>query len=245
MTEVFFDDALRRAEFLDDYQHKHKKIIGPFHGLPISLKDCFFLPPHPSSIGIAKLAREPVHSKTPLVGLLHDLGAVFYVKTNVPVGMMGCESMNNLWGESQNPWGFTPGGSSGGEGALVSMKGSPLGIGTDLGGSVRMPAGWCGLYGFKASANRMSTRGGQTPLVGVDLIKGTCGPLARSFDTLEFWLETVTSEPRLWGLDNTVSMPNCGLEIPKLTVAGCASAMGLSGRALQKQEAEDRSDQGD
>ena len=212
MTEVFFDDALERAKFLDDYQHKHKKLIGPFHGLPISLKDSFFLSPYPSSIGVAKLAREPVDSTAPLARLLHDLGAVFYVKTNVPVAMMGCETNNNLWGEANNPWGFTPGGSSGGEGALVSMKGSPLGIGTDLGGSVRMPAGWCGLYGFKASALRMSMRGHQSPLKGVDLIRGTCGPLARSFDTIELWLETVLSETRLWELDNTVSVIKYGLD---------------------------------
>lgn len=132
---------------------------------------------------------------------MQDLGAVFYVKTNIPIGMAGCESNNNIWGEAVNPWGFSPGGSSGGEGALVSMRGSPLGIGTDLGGSVRLPAGWCGLYGFKASTQRMSKRGHAGALPGVDLIKATCGPLARSFDTIEFWLEIVTSNPRLWDLD--------------------------------------------
>ena len=152
---------------------------------------------------------------------MQDLGAVFYVKTNVPVGMMGCETINNVWGEATNPWGFTPGGSSGGEGALVSMKGSPLGIGTDLGGSVRLPAGWCGLYGFKASALRMSMRGHRSPLEGVDLIKGTCGPLARCFDTVEFWLELITSEPRLWELDNDVSYARPGIDcfFGKLTVS--------------------------
>ncbi|RVX70624.1 hypothetical protein B0A52_05276 [Exophiala mesophila] len=204
LTEVFFDDAIQRAKFLDKYQRENNKTIGPLHGLPISLKDSFFLAPFPSSIAVAAFARKPVRSTAPLAKVMQDLGAVFYVKTNVPVGMMGCETINNVWGEATNPWGFTPGGSSGGEGALVSMKGSPLGIGTDLGGSVRLPAGWCGLYGFKASALRMSMRGHRSPLEGVDLIKGTCGPLARCFDTVEFWLELITSEPRLWELDNDV-----------------------------------------
>ncbi|KAL6241004.1 hypothetical protein RBB50_012099 [Rhinocladiella similis] len=204
LTEVFFHDALRRAQFLDDYQREHKQLIGPFHGLPISLKDSFFLAPYPTSIGVAKLAREPTSTTAPLAKVMHDLGAILYVKTNVPITMMACETINNIWGEATNPWGFTPGGSSGGEGALISMKGSPLGIGTDLGGSIRIPSGWCGLYGFKPSALRMSTRGHQSGLKGMDLVPTTCGPMARSLDALEFWLEAITSEPRLWSLDNTV-----------------------------------------
>lgn len=195
---------MRRATVLDDYQQKHNKTVGPLHGLPISLKDSFLLAPYPSSIGVIKQAQQPADLTAPLAILMRDLGAVFYVKTNVPVAMAGCESDNNVWGETVNPWGFTPGGSSGGEGALVSMRGSPLGIGTDLGGSVRLPAGWCGLHGFKASSLRMSMRGHATALPGVDLVKTTCGPLARSFDAVEFWLETVVSESRLWDLDSMV-----------------------------------------
>lgn len=205
MTEVFFDAALRQAKFLDDYQRDNKKVIGPLHGLPISLKDSFFLPGMPSSIGLANLAREPAKSITPLAKIMSDLGAIFYVKTNVPMAMAMCETINRIWGETVNPWGFSPGGSSGGEGCIVSMKGSPLGIGTDLGGSVRLPSGFCGLYGFKPSAKRMSMRGHQSALAGVDMVPTTCGPLSRSLDTIELWLEVVTSEPRLWALDHNVS----------------------------------------
>lgn len=205
MTEVFFDRAIQRATFLDDYQQKHNKTVGPLHGLPISLKDSFLLAPYPSSIGVIKNAQQPTESTAALATLMCDLGAILYVKTNTPIAMAGCESDNNVWGETINPWGFTPGGSSGGEGALVAMRGSPLGIGTDLGGSVRLPAGWCGLYGFKSSSTRISMKGHATALPGVDLIKTTCGPMARSFDAVEFWLETVTSQPRLWDLDSRVS----------------------------------------
>lgn len=201
---MFFDKAVKRATALDDYQKKYDKTIGPLHGLPISLKDSFFLATHTSSIGLIKYARQSIDSTAPLAKMMHDLGGVFYVKTNTPIAMGGLETYNNLWGETVNPWGFTPGGSSGGEGALVSMRGSPLGIGTDLGGSVRLPAGWCGLYGFKASSQRMSMRGHATALPGVDLIKATCGPLTRSLDTMEFWLEIVTSDQRLWDLDSKV-----------------------------------------
>src|SRR5947208_3190466 len=77
--------------------------IGPLHGLQISLKDCFVTAPHPSSIGMAAFANEPLQADTLLVTMLRDVGAVFYVKTNVPVAMMMMETNNNIWGETRNP----------------------------------------------------------------------------------------------------------------------------------------------
>ena len=79
------------------------------------------------------------------------LGAVFYVKTITPTAMMMMETINNVWGETNNAYhgGTSAGGSSGGEGALLGMRGSPLGIGTDIGGSIRLPAAFYYLYGLK------------------------------------------------------------------------------------------------
>lgn len=136
VTEVLYPEAMERAQYLDDYLAQNGKTIGPLHGLPISLKDCFITPPHPSSIGMAAYANEPLHKETLLVTMLRELGAVFYIKTNVPVAMMMAESNNHIWGETRNALhkGLTPGGSSGGEGALIAFKASPLGVGTDIGG---------------------------------------------------------------------------------------------------------------
>ena len=204
MTEVFFDRALERAQFLDDYQAKHNKLVGPLHGLPISVKDSFHVPPYPVSIGLSLYATEPAKEEAPLITAMREMGAILYVKTNVPTGMSMCETINRIWGETQNPWGFSPGGSSGGEGALVSMKGSPLGIGTDLGGSVRMPAGFCGLYGVKPTVHRLSMRGHRTSLPGVDMISATCGPVARSLDDIKLFMEIMTSYPKTLSLDHDV-----------------------------------------
>jgi amidase len=100
VTEVLFAEARQQAEFLDKYIAKHGEPIGPLHGLPISLKDCFITPPHPSSVGMAAFANEPLASETLLVKILRDLGAIFYVKTNVPTAMMMMETNNNVWGET-------------------------------------------------------------------------------------------------------------------------------------------------
>ncbi|KAL2044124.1 hypothetical protein ABVK25_012455 [Lepraria finkii] len=142
VTEVLYAEAFERARFLDDYLAKNGKTFGPLHGLPISLKDCFITAPHPSSIGMDAFGNEPLKTDTLIVSMLRDLGAVFYIKTNVPVAMMMAESINHVWGESRNPLHkyLTCGGSSGGEGAIIAFKASPLGIGTDIGGSIRIPS---------------------------------------------------------------------------------------------------------
>lgn len=83
VTEVLYAEALERAQYLDGYLQKNGKTIGPLHGLPISLKDCFITPPHPSSIGMSIYANEVTDKETLIATLLRELGAVFYVKTNV------------------------------------------------------------------------------------------------------------------------------------------------------------------
>ena len=153
LTEILFSEAVARAEFLDEHLEKTGEVIGPLHGLPISLKDCMITPPHPSSIGMACYANEPTkpNEETVLVGILARLGAVFYVKTTTPTAMMMMETISNVWGETNGAYhsGTSSGGSSGGEGVLLAMRGSPLGVGTDIGGSIRIPSAFNGLYGLK------------------------------------------------------------------------------------------------
>lgn len=153
LTEILFPEALKRAQFLDDHLEKTGEVIGPLHGLPISLKDCMITPPHPSSLGMACYANEftTPDQETILVSILAKLGAVFYVKTAVPVAMMMMETISNIWGETNGAYhsGTSSGGSSGGEGVLLAMRGSPLGVGTDIGGSIRIPSSFNHLFGLK------------------------------------------------------------------------------------------------
>ena len=213
LTEILFPEALKRAEYLDQHLERTGTPIGPLHGLPISLKDCFITPPHPSSIGMACFAEEPttLERETLLVTVLRELGAVFYCKTNVPVAMMMMETINNVWGETRNPYhtDLSAGGSSGGEAALIAMRGSPLGVGTDIGGSIRIPSAWTNLYGLKASSGRFPTWGIQTGIPGNDFVPAVNGPMARELDTVRLYCQAVLSDQvRLWERD-----PKC-LPIP-------------------------------
>ncbi|KFY13774.1 hypothetical protein V492_03042, partial [Pseudogymnoascus sp. VKM F-4246] len=157
LTEIFFDRALARAKELDDYMDRHGRAVGPLHGLPISLKDTFNIAGLDTSLGIAAMAFHPAPANCPLVDILLNAGAVLYVKTNIPQTLMALDSINNVFGRVLNPANraLTAGGSSGGEGALLALRGSPLGVGTDIGGSIRVPAMCNGLYGFKPSSGRI------------------------------------------------------------------------------------------
>ncbi|KIW21475.1 hypothetical protein PV08_02055 [Exophiala spinifera] len=207
LTEVLYAEAFERAKYLDDYLARTGKTIGPLHGLPISLKDCFITAPHPSSIGMAAYANEPLQKDTLLVTILRDLGAVFYVKTNVPTAMMMAETNNNVWGECRNALhkGLSPGGSSGGEGALIAFKASPLGVGTDIGGSIRIPAAWSYMYGLKPSFGRYPVYGGKSGIPGQEHILAVNGPMSRSLKSLQIYSEAVLSEHVApWEVDHKV-----------------------------------------
>lgn len=115
---------------------------GPLAGMPVSLKDMVGVAGADACIGYSAWAARPVARDAPLVRLLRDAGALPFVKTNVPVTLLSLESANDVWGRTTNPHGqaFSPGGSTGGEAALLAYGGSRLGVGTDVAGSVRAPA---------------------------------------------------------------------------------------------------------
>ncbi|KAK2810984.1 hypothetical protein FQN50_002577 [Emmonsiellopsis sp. PD_5] len=211
VTEVLFNEGLERAKYLDDYLERTGEVVGPMHGLPFSLKDNFMTPPYPSSIGMAIHANTPTEKPSVLVTMLRDLGAVFYVKTNIPTAMMMAETTNRIWGETRNPIhkGLTPGGSSGGEGALIAMKASPLGVGTDIAGSIRIPGAFCRLYGLKPSFGRFSTWGGKPSIPGQDFIYAVCGPMSPSLGGVKLFCESVLSDAAgPWNLDpKIIPMP--------------------------------------
>ena len=104
VTEIYFEQGLKIAQALDAYYAKHKKTIGPLHGLPISFKDQFNLPGVDSTIGYIAFANKPATKESTLVRLLLECGAVPYVKTNVPATLMMGESVNNVWGRTVNPY---------------------------------------------------------------------------------------------------------------------------------------------
>ncbi|OGM45382.1 general amidase-B [Aspergillus bombycis] len=225
LTEYFFDRALERAQYLDDYLTREKRVMGPLHGLPISLKDSFCVKGIQSTVGyVSFLDNSPAETNSALVDLLLELGAVLYVKTNIPQTMMTGDSDNNIYGRTLNPHNInlTAGGSSGGEGALVAFRGSILGVGTDIAGSIRIPSLCCGVYGFKPTTDRIPF-GGQVSgaIEGVPGIKPAAGPLAQSLDDIELFMSTVLkAEP--WRYDvTTIGSPwVTTLNLPSLLTIG-------------------------
>ncbi|KIW89464.1 uncharacterized protein Z519_09620 [Cladophialophora bantiana CBS 173.52] len=187
LTETFFDTALQRAKYVDQCRSEGK-LLGPLHGLPVSIKDSFQVAGTEASIGFVSFLGEKSQENSPIVDILLSLGAVLYVKTNIPQTLMTADSDNNIFGRVLNPHNTSlgAGGSSGGEGALIAFRGSPLGVGTDVAGSIRIPALCCGTYGFKPTSSRVPYGGQATPgLPGWKPILASAGPLANDFEALE------------------------------------------------------------
>ncbi|KAB8070956.1 amidase signature domain-containing protein [Aspergillus leporis] len=195
LTETFFDVALTRAKELDDHLATTGTTLGPFHGLPISLKESFNITGIPTSLGFISWLDRPIPTaNSTVVEVLLAAGAVLYVKTNIPQTMMTAESHNNVFGRTLNPYrlNLTAGGSTGGEGALIALRGSLLGVGSDIGGSIRIPSICCGITGFKPTAGRVPFAGqpvaGRRGLTGIAPV---AGPLCHSIRDADLFMRVM------------------------------------------------------
>ncbi|KAJ5681644.1 uncharacterized protein N7477_001584 [Penicillium maclennaniae] len=205
-TEFLADEAIARAKELDEYYQRTGKLIGPLHGVPISVKEHIGLKNKTCNTGyvawVDKVTPEDAH----LIQLLSKAGAVFHVRTNQPQSLMHLCCSNNITGTTVNPHNrtLTPGGSSGGEGASMGFKCAPLGIGTDIGGSIRCPAAFCGAYGFRPSTMRMPMAGIQVAALGQETIHGVVGPMASTSleDCALFSKAVLDQEP--WTVERTL-----------------------------------------
>ncbi|KAJ7495817.1 amidase [Mycena galericulata] len=173
ITEVLFNDARERARRLDSEFEKTGRVMGPLHGVPISVK---------------------------FVQTMLDAGAVPFVKSNVPQTMYAYECNNPVWGRTTNPYNaaYTSGGSSGGEACMLSLDASVIGLGSDIGGSLRIPAAYCGIYSFKPGFGRISDYGAKESFPGFDGIKSVCGPMARCMEDLELACRVAFGAPGVY-----------------------------------------------
>ncbi|KAF8812123.1 amidase [Phlegmacium glaucopus] len=205
LTEIFVDRALDRARDLDDILCKTGKVVGPLHGLPISLKDQFTLKGLETVMGYVSGVGKYAEKDSVIVEILYACGAVPFVRTNVPQTLMWGETYNHVFGRTLNPYNrfLTPGGSSGGEGALIAMKGSPLGVGTDIGGSLRIPSAFCGLYTLRPSYGRLPYYGAKNALSGQESILSVLGPMSNSLSGVKDFMTAVIGE-KPWRLDPVV-----------------------------------------
>jgi len=222
LSETLFQRALSTAESLDAHLIKTGKPLGPLHGLPISLKDNFFLEGSDATVGFTSHVGSPAPHDAVLAELLQRAGAVIYVKTNVPTAMMIAESVNNVFGRTTNPLNrrLTSGGSSGGESALIALKGSPWGVGTDIGGSLRIPAACTGIFTLRPSFGRFPTMRCRSGMAGQEAVQSVNGPMTRSIEDLEFYCRAVVGA-RPWLADpKCLPIPWRDVQLPKkLTIA--------------------------
>jgi len=198
VTEVLFDEARVRARELDKTFADTGKICGPLHGVPVSIKDCYDIAGHDSSIGLTKFTDKKATEDAAIVSVIRKCGGILYVKTNTCQTMMTFECDNPIWGRTLSPHNekYTCGGSTGGEAVLLAMDASPLGWGSDIGGSLRIPAGYCGVYSFKPSPNRISIAGHASTLHGFEHIADAAGPMGRSVADLELACRLVFGQGR-------------------------------------------------
>ncbi|KAI0148326.1 amidase [Hypoxylon sp. NC0597] len=196
ITELLPKRALDRAAELDEYLATNKKPIGPLHGIPISVKEHNGLKGEDLNAGYVSWVGKISEEDALIVQYLWEAGAIPYARTTQPQTLMQIETITNLYGTTVNPHNttLTAGGSSGGEGALIGLRGSILGIGTDIGGSIRVPAANNGIFGFKPTTLRLPTHGWSAAMAGAEAILGTTGPLSTSLEGLRLFTKTILDQ---------------------------------------------------
>jgi len=186
VTELLGETAIIDAKAADE-RIRSGEHCGPLHGVPISVKDSIEVRGIRSTAGTLGRKNAPVAVEdATLVGRLREAGAIPIAKTNLPDLLFAYESDNLIFGRTNNPYDLTrtPGGSSGGESALISACGSPLGLGSDAAGSVRVPAHFCGIASIKPTSGRLPRTGHVPPAGGWIEALWQIGPMARYTEDL-------------------------------------------------------------
>jgi len=201
------DDARRDAVAADDARAHGAD--GPLLGLPLTIKDCIDCAGLRGTAGVPAFAARVPATDAPVVARLRVAGAVIVGKTNVPPYAGDWQTDNRLFGRSNNPYdrAYTPGGSTGGGAAALAAGLTPLEFGSDIGGSIRIPAAFCGVYGHRPSETALPRSGHfpGAPLPNPAAVMSVQGPLARAAADLELALDITAGsevgEDAAWRLD--------------------------------------------
>ncbi|KAK0728327.1 amidase signature domain-containing protein [Lasiosphaeria miniovina] len=201
ITELLGARALRRAQTLDASPPAASPTARPLLGVPVSVKSHIGIAGGRMAAGYAAwwFANPPAPRDALVVQILEHAGAVAHARTTEPQSMMQLECASNLFGETRNPHRgseLSSGGSSGGEAALLALGGSALGVGSDVGGSVRVPAAACGIFGLKPTAFRVPTTGWSSTPPGADPVPTVVRPMCRTIDGVELFMAVMlAAEP--------------------------------------------------
>lgn len=191
-----FDEARAQAVEADKAASRGEP-LGPLHGVPMTIKEQYRVAGTETTIGLTGQVGKKYDRDGPLVARLRQAGAIIVGKTNIMQTLAGWESDNPVYGRTNNPWNLerTPGGSSGGEAAIIAARGVPLGLGGDLGGSIRIPAHFCGIHGLKPTTGRLTNEGVPAHLfaTGQEAIVAQPGPVARTIADLRLAMEVLAA----------------------------------------------------
>lgn len=182
-----YDAALREADLADEKTSAvHRDDLPALHGVPCTIKEAFAFEGMPNSSGLWARRDVIATEDATVVARMRAAGAIPLGVTNISELCMWFESQNKVWGRTDNAYDprRTAGGSSGGEGAIVGAGASPIGLGSDVGGSIRMPAFFNGVFGHKATGGIVPSTGNYPPAHGDVQRFVTCGPLVRRAEDL-------------------------------------------------------------
>lgn len=206
VVRVLAEEARAAARQADDRLAAGEP-VGPLHGVPFTVKLNIDVAGQPTTWGVPALADAVAQADAPTVERMRAAGAILIGRTNLPDMALRFETVSTLYGRTRNPWhpGRTTGGSSGGEAAALATGMSPIGLGTDIGGSLRNPAAACGIAAIRPSQGRVPVAGvvpGEDRLMANQLMD-VAGPLARRVGDLRLGLRVVMgSHPRdPWSID--------------------------------------------
>lgn len=191
-VQVDAESARRQARASEEAVTRHEK-LGPLHGVPISIKSSIEVTGMGCESGTKLRAGVVAAHDAPLVSRLRQAGAIVLGTTNTPELLMAWETDNLLYGRTNNPWDLsrTPGGSSGGEAAAIAAGCSAGGVGSDGGGSIRVPAHFTGICGLKPTPGRIPATGHFPTSVGPFALLGVVGPMARTIADLKVLFEVM------------------------------------------------------
>lgn len=206
-----FDRARAAAKAADEALAAGGK--KPLLGLPMTVKEQFNVAGLPTCWGYPKFKGWKPEQDALVVQRLKAAGAIILGKSNVPTGLADWQSFNEVYGTTNNPWDLsrTPGGSSGGSAAALAAGLVPLELGSDIGGSLRAPAHFCGVYAHKPSLDLVPQRGSGYPETPANPVRGdmsVIGPMARSAADLALELDVIAGPDEMWeGIGYKLALP--------------------------------------
>jgi len=203
-----FDEAREDAARADQAQANGQD-LGPLHGVPMTIKESYVIANTPATWGIEDFRENVADSDGLAVKRFRAAGAHFLGKTNVPTNLADFQSYNPIYGTTGNPWDTerTPGGSSGGSAAAMAAGFSGLEAGSDIGGSIRNPAHFCGVYGHKPTYGIIPMQGHELVANIPEADLAVCGPLARGADDLRVALDIMAGPAEREALGWQLNLP--------------------------------------